>query len=161
MRPTPWHHRLSLKAKLSALSMAITLLIVVLMTSLTLVVQQQDVQRSVSTAQRTLLEGMAMDLDMELEARREALTLQASVLTMLMNPGKLRRVYDNEAYTPADQDAVTLPEIMNTIGDAAWSELDKGVNQKYTARKPMISALRRALQREHAERLIDLTIDSG
>lgn len=81
MRPTPWHHRLSLKAKLSALSMAITLLIVVLMTSLTLVVQQQDVQRSVSTAQRTLLEGMAMDLDMELEARREALTLQASVLT--------------------------------------------------------------------------------
>lgn len=81
MRPTPWHHRLSLKAKLSALSMAITLLIVVLMTSLTLVVQQQDVQRSVSTAQRTLLEGMAVDLDMELEARREALTLQASVLT--------------------------------------------------------------------------------
>lgn len=87
--------------------------------------------------------------------------VQASVLTMLMNPGKLRRVYDNEAYTPADQDAVTLPEIMNTIGDAAWSELDKGVSQKYTARKPMISALRRALQREHAERLIDLTIDSG
>jgi hypothetical protein len=81
MRPTPWHHRLSLKAKLSALSMAITLLIVVLMTSLMLLVQQQDVQRSVSTAQRTLLEGIAADLDMELEARREALTLQASVLT--------------------------------------------------------------------------------
>lgn len=80
MRPTPWHHRLSLKAKLSALSMAITLLIVVLMTSLMLLVQQQDVQRSVSTAQRTLLEGMAADLDMQLEARREALTLQASVL---------------------------------------------------------------------------------
>ncbi|GJQ29497.1 MAG: hypothetical protein HBSAPP03_13810 [Phycisphaerae bacterium] len=87
--------------------------------------------------------------------------VQASVLTMLMNPGKLRRVYDNEAFTPSDQDAVTLPELMNTISAAVWSELDKGVNQKFTARKPMISSLRRALQREHAERLIDLTIDSG
>jgi len=87
--------------------------------------------------------------------------IQASVLTMLMNPGKLRRVYDNELFTPSDQDQVTLPEIMNTISGAVWKELDAGVSQKYTARKPMISSLRRALQREHAERLIDLTLDSG
>ncbi|CAG0988405.1 hypothetical protein PHYC_02153 [Phycisphaerales bacterium] len=87
--------------------------------------------------------------------------IQASTLTMLMNPGKLRRVYDNEAYIASDQDQITLPELLNTVSDAVWSELDKGVNQKYTPRKPMISSLRRALQREHAERLIDLTIDSG
>jgi hypothetical protein len=86
--------------------------------------------------------------------------IQASVLTMLMNPARLRRVYDNEAYTPADEDQITLPEVMNAISDAVWSELDKGVGQKYSARKPMISSLRRALQREHAERLIDLTMDS-
>lgn len=87
--------------------------------------------------------------------------VQASVLTQLMNPGKLRRVYDNEVFTPATQDQLTLPEILNTVSDAVWSELDKGVSQKYTARQPMISSLRRALQREHAERLIDLTLDSG
>ncbi|MDX2132118.1 MAG: zinc-dependent metalloprotease [Planctomycetota bacterium] len=87
--------------------------------------------------------------------------IQASVLTQLMNPGKLRRVYDNEFFTPADQDQLTLPELLNTVSDAVWTELDKGVTQKYTPRKPMISSLRRALQREHAERLIDLTLDSG
>jgi hypothetical protein len=87
--------------------------------------------------------------------------IQSSILTMIMNPGKLRRVYDNEFITPSDQDQVTLPEIIDTVSAAVWSELDKGVSGRSTARKPMISSLRRNLQREHAERLIDLTLDSG
>ncbi|MBL8763459.1 MAG: zinc-dependent metalloprotease [Phycisphaerae bacterium] len=87
--------------------------------------------------------------------------VQASALTMLMNPVRLRRVYDNEFMTPADKDAFTLPEMIDTISAAIWSELDKDSAQKYTARQPMISSLRRALQREHAERLIDLSIGGG
>jgi len=64
--------------------------------------------------------------------------IQASVLARLMYPTTLRRIYDNEFLVPADEDALTLPEL-------------------YTARKPMISSLRRNLQREHLELLIDLT----
>src|SRR5262249_50618749 len=35
--------------------------------------------------------------------------VQSSVLTMLLNPTRLRRVYDNEFLVDAEKDAVTLP----------------------------------------------------
>ncbi|MFN7022342.1 MAG: zinc-dependent metalloprotease [Phycisphaerales bacterium] len=85
------------------------------------------------------------------------LGIQASALTMLMNPGTLKRVYDNETRVPADQDMLTLPELINTISSAIWSELDKGRTGSPTNRNPLISSLRRNLQREHLTRLIDLT----
>jgi len=84
--------------------------------------------------------------------------IQASALTGLMNPSTLRRVYDNEFRTPADQDSLTLPEMLTTVTAAVWSELDVKAEGQYTARKPLISSLRRNLQREHLERLIDLTL---
>ncbi len=88
--------------------------------------------------------------------------LQASALTQIMNPTTLRRVYDNEYLVPSDEDALTLPELMFTVSDDIWSELDDmKTNGTYTARQPMISSLRRNLQREHLERLIDLTKPSG
>lgn len=84
--------------------------------------------------------------------------IQASVLTMLMNPVTLRRIYDNELYTPANQDVLTLPELLEKIKAAIWSELERRPDKRYTARNPMISNLRRNLQREHLERLIDLSL---
>jgi hypothetical protein len=82
--------------------------------------------------------------------------IQGSVLTMLMNPDTLRQVYDNELTVEADQDAVTLPELLNTVQDEVFSELKITPNGKYSDRKPIISSLRRNLQREYVERLIDL-----
>jgi hypothetical protein len=84
--------------------------------------------------------------------------VQASVLTMLMNPQTLRRVYDNEFFVPSDQDAITLAELIGTVTDAAWGEIAKSPTTKSTARAPMISSLRRNLQREHVQRLIDLSV---
>ena len=81
--------------------------------------------------------------------------IQASVLTMLMNPGTMRRVYDNEFRVAGDKDALTMPELINAISDAIWGDLGKP-DKRFTARQPMISSLRRDLQREHLERLIDL-----
>ena len=83
--------------------------------------------------------------------------IQASTLASLMYPTTLRRIYDNEFLVPADEDAITLPELLDTISDAVWSELDEKPGKKYTARQPMISSLRRNLQREHLELLIDLS----
>jgi hypothetical protein len=83
--------------------------------------------------------------------------IQAYMLASLMYPTTLRRIYDNEFLVPADEDALTLPELLDTVSGAVWSELDQEPGKKYTAREPMISSLRRNLQREHLELLIDLT----
>ncbi len=86
------------------------------------------------------------------------LGIQASVLTQLMNPTTLSRVYDNEFRIPSGEDALTLPEVFATVSDSIWSELDTAPDRRASAREPMISSLRRNLQTEHLERLIDLTM---
>ncbi len=87
--------------------------------------------------------------------------IQASVLTMLMNPTTLRRVYDNEFRAAADQDMITLPELLDSITQKVWSELDAPPEKTCSARKPWISSLRRNLQHEHLQRLVDLTLPSS
>ncbi len=82
--------------------------------------------------------------------------VQASALTMLLNPTTLERVYDNEYRTPAGEDALTLPEIISKLSDEIFSELDQKAGGKFTPRKPMVSSLRRNLQSEMVKRLIDL-----
>jgi Met-zincin len=85
------------------------------------------------------------------------LGIQASAMTAMLNPVTLSRVFDNEFRTPGDQDALTLPEVLHTVRTAAWTELDNvDPNKKFTDRQPLISSLRRNLQREHIDRLMDL-----
>jgi hypothetical protein len=70
-------------------------------------------------------------------------------------------VYDNEFLVTATEDALTLPELMDTISGAIWTEVEKSPDKKYTSREPMISSLRRNLQREHMDRMIDLCLTDG
>ena len=84
--------------------------------------------------------------------------IQASSLTMILNPTTLGRVYDNEFLVESDKDALTLPEILNKIDDAVWTELKSPAKGDYSARNPMISSLRRNLQREYLERLVSLSM---
>jgi len=88
------------------------------------------------------------------------LAIQATALTNLLNPMTLGRVLDNESFVPGDEDALTLPEIMNEVTAAAWEELDASPTKRHTNRDPMVSSLRRNLQREHLQRLIDLSMQS-
>jgi hypothetical protein len=88
--------------------------------------------------------------------------IQGFALLYVMNPGTLSRVYDNELRIPADEDALTLPELMGAGVDAIFSELDaERGGERYTNRRPMISSLRRNLQSEMTDRLIDLAMDSA
>ncbi|MFM9958616.1 MAG: zinc-dependent metalloprotease [Phycisphaerales bacterium] len=89
------------------------------------------------------------------------LGIQASAMTGLMNPATLRRVLDNEWRTPAGEDALTLPELLGAVSSAVWKEIEEKAGKRFTAREPMVSSLRRNLQREHAERLIDLAFPDG
>ena len=87
----------------------------------------------------------------------KVLGIQATVMTALLNPVTLARVFDNEFRTPSSEDAVTLPEILKTVSEATWSELSQIDPAKAcNDRSPLVSSLRRNLQREHIERLIDL-----
>ena len=56
---------------------------------------------------------------------------------------------------------LTLPELLDTVSTAVWSELEKEPSGGYTVRKPYISSLRRNLQREHLDRMIDLTMPAA
>jgi len=84
--------------------------------------------------------------------------IQASTLTMILNPTTLSRVYDNEFLVESEKDALTLPEILNKLDDAVWTELKSPAKGDYSARNPMISSLRRNLQREYLERLVSLSM---
>jgi len=86
------------------------------------------------------------------------MSIQASVLTMLMNPTTLRRVYDNEFRVPAEEEALTLPELLDVVGNEIWGELDQVPENAHSPRSPAISSMRRNLQREHINRLIDLSL---
>jgi hypothetical protein len=116
-----------------------------------------DLLKHLSTDQ-WLDDGLFLVADADWPVHDQIMSIQSAVLTMLMNPDTFKLVYDNELRSPADQDMVTLPELLDAIGSAVWTELDGKPKEQATARKPWISSLRRNLQREHVERLIDLTL---
>jgi len=105
------------------------------------------------------MSGIMADSAFQIHDR--VLGMQASALTMLLNPQTVARVYDYEMFVPADEDALTVAELMETVTDSVWSELEDGPSGRYSVRKPMISSLRRNLQREHLDRLIDLSMDNS
>ncbi len=96
--------------------------------------------------------------DAPFDVHDTVLGIQSTAMTMLLNPTTLKRVYDAEYRISSDEDAMTLPELLFTVTDAAWSELDAKPDKRYSDREPMISSLRRNLQRENLNRLIDLTM---
>jgi hypothetical protein len=103
--------------------------------------------------------------------------VQASVLSSLLNPTTLRRVYDTEVSLAAATDALTLPELLDAVSHEVWRELGLGAaapaaraqaqdasfgkGRTFTPRSPALSSLRRNLQREHLERMIDLSLEAG
>jgi len=103
-------------------------------------------------------EGPAPSAEAAWPIHDRILGVQSSALTMLMNPTTLRRVYDNEFRIPADADMLTLPELLSTVTNAAWTELAGECPAEANPRKPMISSFRRNLQHEHLDRLIDLVV---
>lgn len=89
------------------------------------------------------------------------LGIQASIMTAILNPTTLSRVYDNEFIVAPDEDALTLHEVVTTVTDSVWEELGGDVSKRYSVREPMISSMRRNLQAEHIDRLIDLSMPGG
>jgi len=104
--------------------------------------------------------GNLGDGDTAFSVTERVAQIQSFALLYVLNPGTLTRVWDNELRTSADEDALTLPELLQTLVDAIYAELDTPLDgAAYTNRKPMISALRRSLQSMLTERMIDLAMN--
>ncbi|MEC8319896.1 MAG: zinc-dependent metalloprotease [Planctomycetota bacterium] len=86
---------------------------------------------------------------------------QNSVLTQVINPSTLNRVFDNEFRAGPDEDVMTIPEVMEKVKVSIWTELDSRPDGRRTASNPYISSLRRNIQRSHLERLVDLAGESN
>jgi len=84
--------------------------------------------------------------------------LQASALSMLLNPSKLGSVYDGELRNDYSVDVLTMAEVIQAVTDEVWSELND-LPSDSTNRNPAISSLRRNLQSEHLARLIELSLE--
>ncbi len=97
-----------------------------------------------------------MNFDVSYDVHDRILGMQSRVLTILINPMVINRIYDGELKVPADEDAMTVPELFNTVTKAIWTELDGAPSGRYTNRKPRISSTRRNLQRAYLSRLINI-----
>jgi hypothetical protein len=84
--------------------------------------------------------------------------MQASAISMLLNPGTLGGVYDGELRNDPSIDVLTMAEIIQAVTDEVWSELED-LPPSATNRHPAISNLRRNLQVEHLSRLIELSLE--
>ncbi|TWU13462.1 hypothetical protein CA54_22970 [Symmachiella macrocystis] len=83
---------------------------------------------------------------------------QNRILDQLLSSLTLDRVADNELKTPADQDALTVAELISRLTQSIFSEVDAIQPGEYTARKPAISSLRRNLQRSYLKRVSHLVL---
>ncbi len=83
---------------------------------------------------------------------------QERILEQLLSSLTLDRLHDTELQVPADQDALTAPELFDSLTKSIFSEIDKMPAGEYTNRQPAISSLRRNLQRSYIKRLSNLAL---
>ncbi|MGH7505867.1 MAG: zinc-dependent metalloprotease, partial [Longimicrobiales bacterium] len=96
-------------------------------------------------------ESNTFDGRLDFPFHEEVLDLQASLLDQLLNPSRLARIRDAETkYGQAN--VVTIPQLMDAVTDAVWSELE-------SAQPGNITAMRRDLQRAYLEDLIALVVE--
>ncbi len=83
---------------------------------------------------------------------------QGRILDQLLSSLTLTRLHDSELKVPADQDAFTVPDLIDNLTKSIFSEFDTLQGGEFTDRKPAISSLRRNLQRQYLTRLSNLAM---
>jgi hypothetical protein len=85
--------------------------------------------------------------------------IQSGALFYLLNPFTLNRIYDAEVKVDTTSEAITVPELIGRIQSAVWSELDGKVSsKKHTARQPFVSSIRRGLQRQELQMMLNIVL---
>jgi hypothetical protein len=89
------------------------------------------------------------------------LAMQENVLGRVLSPAVLTRMLDSELKTPADQDAFTAAELLESLTASIFRETEKLETGKFTNRSPAISSLRRNLQQQYFEHLAELAMGNA
>ncbi len=84
---------------------------------------------------------------------QSVLNWQDRILEKLLSPLTLTRLHDSELLVPAEADAYTVAELMQTLVDDIFAELQSSDTTAYSNRQPAISSLRRNLQMALIKRL--------
>ncbi len=104
-------------------------------------------------------ESDAMDTQLDYPIHDRIAATQWTALFAVFNPFNLDRIYDAELKVAADQDTVTVPEVVGKVTSAIWSEVDQGPGGKsYSDKQPYISSVRRSLQRQHLNTLTNIAL---
>lgn len=74
------------------------------------------------------------------------LNWQDRILEKVLSPLTLSRLHDSETLVPDESDAFTVAELLQTLVDDLFAELETADQSEYTVRAPAISSLRRNLQ---------------
>ncbi len=102
--------------------------------------------------------GSSMPLRSDFPVHEVIAMWQDRILAQLMSSLTLERLHDTELQLPADQDALTTPELLDRLTKSIFSEIEQMPAGEYTNRKPAISSLRRNLQRSYLRRLSELSM---
>jgi hypothetical protein len=100
------------------------------------------------------LGGYGVSLRVDYPIHQSITALQSYVLLNLCTPYAMQRIYDAELKSKSD-DKFTAAELLTSLRDDIWSELQNpDADKKYTDTAPMISSIRRNLQRQHLAYLL-------
>lgn len=86
---------------------------------------------------------------------------QRRILDQLLSPLTLARLHDAELKVSADNDAMTVAELLSRLTGSIFSEVDSLKAGEYTNRKPAIGSLRRNLQRSYLRSLTELAVSGA
>ncbi|MCA9253332.1 MAG: zinc-dependent metalloprotease [Phycisphaerales bacterium] len=74
--------------------------------------------------------------------------VQEWALFHVMSPMTIRRIYDASMKVEPGEDFLDVPELVNSVTDAVWAELDQDATAQMNGHSaPLISSVRRTLQR--------------
>jgi hypothetical protein len=82
-------------------------------------------------------------------------SMQSFALLSLTSPQVLQRVYDAELKSKAE-DKFTAAELINRVKGMIWGNLTTSGDTKFTDAKPMTSSLRRNLQRQYVQYMLNI-----
>jgi hypothetical protein len=80
-------------------------------------------------------------------------SMQSFALLALVSPQVLQRVYDAELKSKAD-DKFTAAELISRVRSIVWGNLTLANEMKFTDAKPMLSSLKRNLQRQYVSYML-------
>jgi hypothetical protein len=101
--------------------------------------------------------GMSLAVRLDYPIHERIRMLQWYVLSDVLAPPVLQRIYDAELKSPAS-DRFTVAELVAGVRDAIWAKVGEPVPEGCADASPFISSTARGLQREHLDAILETVL---